>query len=536
MIPGSESGRTVVAVHRNPFDPAVCDLATIDCARPLSEIVAAAGLDPRREPVLAEVDGRFVLQREWASRDVAPGSHVHLRRLPTGGGGGGGSSGGGGKQVMAAVLTIAVTIAAFAIAGPAATFLTGATSGFLFTATSAAITAGLAIGGSLLVNSIIPPQPASLGNFSNARGVLPSASPTYSLQARGNTARLDQPIPVVYGRHILFPDFAATPYWEYADNEQYLYQLLVIGQGHHTVESIKIGTADISSFAEITTEIVEPGDDVTLFDVNVYSAPEVTGQSAKASNEVTGGVAPYVGPFPCAPSDAIATDVGIDVIMSRGLFGSDSSGSLLSKSVTWTVEAREIDSNGLPLGSWTTLASETYSAATTTPQRLSYKYALPSDGRYEVRLKRTDTKDTSFRSGHDLVWGGLRGYLEAVQSFGDVTLLAVKARATDNLSSQTSRQINVVVSRKLPVWDGASWSEPVETTSIVWVAADILRSATYGGGLADGRIDLAGLLALDAEWADRGDSFNAVFDQPSTVWEALGRVLRAGRAKSGCPK
>ena len=39
-------------------------------------------------------------------------------------------------------------------------------------------------------------------------------------------ARLDQAIPVQYGRVCAYPDFAAQPYVEYAGNEQYLYQLL----------------------------------------------------------------------------------------------------------------------------------------------------------------------------------------------------------------------------------------------------------------------------------------------------------------------
>jgi hypothetical protein len=89
-----------------------------------------------------------------------------------------------------------------------------------------------------------------------------------------------------------------------------------------------------------------------------------------------------------------------------------------------------------------------------------------------------------------------------------------------------------LVTRKLPVWDEATgWSAPQTTRSIAWALADIARSQ-YGGKLDDSRIDLAQLKALDANWQSRGDYFDAVFDQTVTVWEALSRTARCGRAVS----
>jgi len=59
------------------------------------------------------------------------------------------------------------------------------------------------LAGSAAINALLPvPKPFSL----------PNPSPTYSLQAQGNSARLEQPIPVQYGRMLAWPDFAAQPY------------------------------------------------------------------------------------------------------------------------------------------------------------------------------------------------------------------------------------------------------------------------------------------------------------------------------------
>ena len=67
------------------------------------------------------------------------------------------------------------------------------------------------------------------------------------------------------------------------------------------------------------------------------------------------------------------------------------------------------------------------------------------------------------------------------------------------------------------------------TRSIAWALADILK-ASYGAKLADERIDLSALSALDAIWTARGDTFNGVFDRKLTVWNALTQVARCGRA------
>ena len=318
----------------------------------------------------------------------------------------------------------------------------------------------------------------------------PAPSPTYSLQAQGNQARLAQPIPVVYGRHRVYPDLAAIPWAEYAGHDQYLHQLHCIGQGRYDLEQVRIEDTPIASFEEIETELVAPGDTVTLFETDVVNAPEVAGQE---------------------------------------LIGANDNGSFSARTIEWEVEARAVDDEGEAAGEWIALASESVTAAENTPQRKSYRYTVAA-GRYEVRVRRTNDKSGDARAGHEIRWAGLKNFLEDTPEFGDVTLLAVRMRATDNLSQRSARLVNVIVTRRLPVWDPETgWSAPQPTRSLAWAFADAAR-ARYGAGLADARIDLAALHALDAVWQSRGDRFDAVFDQGLTVWEALTRIARCGRA------
>ena len=73
------------------------------------------------------------------------------------------------------------------------------------------------------------------------------------------------------------------------------------------------------------------------------------------------------------------------------------------------------------------------------------------------------------------------------------------------------------------------WRDKIPTASIAWALADILK-AEYGAKLADKSIDLEALYQLDQIWTARGDKFNAVFDSKLTVYEALSRAAKVGRA------
>jgi hypothetical protein len=508
VIKGNPSA---VILLRNPFQPSQREVMMAHASQTIRQWLGTQGIAEFDQPTVCIKNGTPVLRADWA---VTPIDGVVLFiTLPQGGGGGGG----GGKNPLRTVLMIAVMVVATVYGGPL-----GASLGFSGNLATAVGSAIIMTAGSALVSALVPLPTPNMPSFAAGGGNLAQSSPTYSLQGQGNYARLAQPIPVIYGRHLVYPDLAATPYGEYQGNEQYLHQLHCIGLGEYDIEQLRIEDTPIASFVEVTYQIVPPGIAVTLFNPDVVTAPEVAGQELL--------VGTWTGGFAINPADSEVTQIGIDILLPRGLYFANDAGGLDSRSASWRVEARAIDVQGDPLGEWFTLGSESLTAATTTPQRLSYKY-LVAAGRYEVRATRLDGKDINSRAGHEVRWGEARGYLTGGITFPDnVTLLAIRMRATDNLSQRSSRLINCIVTRKLPVWSvEAGWSTPVPTRSIAWAFADILR-ASYGAKLPDARIDLAALEQLDQVWTSRGDQFDGVFDQQVTVWEALTRVARCGRA------
>ncbi|TKW61691.1 MAG: phage tail protein [Blastochloris viridis] len=498
-----------VAILYNPFQPERNKQVFKVTSQPtLREWLAGRGIEEFPLPTICVVDGEPVLRADWNTCRILPGMVVAFVALPQGGGGGG--------KILSTVLMIAVMVAApYAGAALAASMGMGAVG-------AAVMTAGVALVGSALVNILIPPPSPTMPSV-NYGGSSPS--PTYSLQAQGNQARLGEPIPVIYGRHVVYPDFASTPYAEYVGNDQFLFQLHTIGQGEYDLEQIRIEDTSITSFEEVIYEVIPPGGSVTLLEPDVVTAPEVAGQELLATAD--GGN--WVGPFSANPAETKADQIAIDIEMPRGVYYANNDGSLANKTITWQVQARLIDDEGEPVGGWVTLADETFTANTNTAQRKTYKYTATA-GRYEVRLFRTNVKDMSSRAAHEIRWVGLKARLVGSSIFEGATMLALKMRATDNLSQRSSRMINCIVTRKLPVWSPVGgWSALQPTRSIAWALADVLR-ATYGAKLADSRIDLQALYDLDQIWSVRGDTFNGVFDQKLTVWEALSRIARCGRA------
>lgn len=466
-----------------------------------------AAIDHSR--LVINVNGDFWLRAEW-SRQIPRDAVMVVMSVP---------GNGGGSNPLAMVLQIAV-IAASVFApylAPASWGLLAAGGGLSMLGAAASM--GIMIGGSLLVNALLPPVSAS----PSVTGTTPS--PTYGLQPSGNQARLLDAIPVIYGHMKSKPDLASQPYTEYVGNEQYLYELFCITQGRYQVEQILIGDTPIENFSEIAYEVVGPNQPVTLFPDNVVTSTEVAGIELKAPNDS----GDWVGPFVANPAGTIANYIGIDLVLPSGLFYANDDGSLGSLAITFEAQARRINDAGGATSDWIQLDIRELKMATSQPQQMSYRYGVDA-GRYEVRMRRTTNLNSDSRAQNRIQWAGMRAYLPSERYYGNVTLLAMRMRATNNLNNNSAHDVNVIGTRMLPIWNGSTWSEEQPTRSIAWAFSDACRNTDYSVGLPDRRVDLDTLLELDAVWRARGDEFNGVFDTKGTFWDALTTIGAAGRA------
>ena len=445
-------------------------------------------------------NGEAILQADW-NRKVASNDVVEIVHLP---------AGGGGSNPLQVILTVALVALAVWVPG-----LWGFAAG---TWQAAAISGAVMIGGSMLVNSMFPPPGADTASLTREK-----ASPNYTISAQNNGARLMEAIPVLYGQFRIYPDFAAYPYSENRGNQQYVYQLLCITQGRIDRSSLQLFIEDtpFSSFAEVEYELVEPYQPVTLFPANVVTSNAVQNLSMDANL--------VLGPFVVNAAGTTCNALAVDLVLPGGLAYVNDKGGLDKRAVSWRFSYQAIDGAGMPLGPWTDFEARHIEMSTEDPQMLTYKASVPP-GRYQVQGQRSNPEGETSRTRDKLQWGSLRGYLTSPANYGNVTLLAIAMRATNNLNSSTARRINVVAQRILPTWDPVNgWGPEVPTRNPAWAIADIIRNQDYGRGLGTSRMNIQELYRLAGVWAARGDEFNGVYDTTSQLWDALTKACRPGR-------
>ena len=386
------------------------------------------------------------------------------------------------------------------------------------------IIAGLIVGAALMyVLTPTPKPPGSIGD----------PDPVYTLRGQSNQNRFGSEIEVPYGLNRLWPSKAAREYTKFINNEQEIYLLLCLGQGFYDLDNavIQIEDTDISNFDDLEYEFYEPGDEVTLFPDNVETSGEVDDTELFGPNEPE--FDGWVGPYAAVSAGNTATKLEVDLVFPQGLYYANDEGGLDTVNVTASVEYREIDDAGDPVGAgtWSTLSSFSKTLKTNTPQRFTVS-ATVSAGRYEVRAKRTnntDTSENSHRTVEMLKWVALRAFRPSTKDYGDVTLLAIKARASNNLNGNSSNRVNVITTRKLPTWNGSSWTAPQVARSVIWAFCDVLR-ADYSLRLEDSYIDLTTLAALNTTFEAAGVYFDNVFDKKANAWAMLTSIARVANA------
>lgn len=452
-------------------------------------------------PVVCSVDGEFIPRAYWRCAP-RPGSVVVFQAVPLGG---------GGSNIMRTLLTIAVIVAAMWI--PGAVGLVGWQA--------AAATAAIQVAGTLLINALVPlPKPSS--------GNAQAGSPTYSVGLQANSARPEQASPVGYGQLFTYPDFACQPYQKFVAGEQYYHALFCVGKGSYNILRVQIGDTDIRAFKDVEFAYIGPGQASTdvaggagLVDSSMVTAIEVGGQDMQDLNPL--------GPFSACKPGAQVSKIHLDMVCGKGLGHVNGAGDMESAEVRWVVRTRLVDDEDAPLAAWAMTASETLVRSTATAVQVSYSYALPA-GRYQVSVQRASAYSDNSRDLNDLTWVGLRATLTRPGIVDpNATYVALRIRASKQLSGSSQRKVGVQWQRLLPVYNGSTWAV-AHTRSPAWALYDIWANSEYGRGISATRIDLATLYALSQVWAARQDRFDFLFDSKMTVHEAAMLIARAGRA------
>lgn len=483
-------------------------------------------------PVIAIVGDKPAV-RDLGDWDfILSGANVQFRQLAMGGGGGGGGGGSNPMQVVMQVAVIALAaVATWYVGG------TGAVLGIealgLGSLWGGLAGAGVMLLGTMLMGTLFQAKVPSLSMGQMGAYDAAKASPTYSINASGNQARLYQNEPEGFGRMKIVPDFVAQTWTQYVGNDQIGYFVYSVGRGLYEIETLQFGETvfwrdgalvDGTGYEIQDIQFALPGEAVTIFPDNVVTSNEVSGQELFAPNDAEySGV---LGPYTTNPAGTETDTLLLDFIFQQGIGYYNDSGKLLSYTVNWDVEYRRIDDFGNALSDWALLESCTYSGATLTPQRMTKTYNV-TPGRYEVRVGRTSNTRGDGRTMDSLVWGALRAMLPGTLTYPQ-SVLAFSIKASNALTQNASTQFSIIATRKLPLYDRVNkvWSEPTATRS--WAAAiSHVCKCQWGGRLADSNLDLDTLWSIDEKLQAKGWHYDSYLDGPYLVWPLLNEMCQS---------
>lgn len=236
---------------------------------------------------------------------------------------------------------------------------------------------------------------------------------------------------------------------------------------------------------------------------------------------VNGEIEPSsVGPFLASPVSEVSNYIELDFFFD-GLGRLNDSGSVSSHSVEIEIRYRRV---GTVV--WSKVR-HTFTAASLDQVGRTVPINLPSKMSVEVEVVRITAEENNLRLHEAVQWIALRSELDTVASYPDVTTMAIKIRGTSALSSSSENKLNVISTRKLPIYSNGSWSAPVATDDIDAFAAYVIKDSGY----SDSTIALDEFDRLGQVWRERGDTFSAMFDTDSQLFPVLKRVLSVGYAE-----
>jgi hypothetical protein len=463
----------------------------------IDEIMAAVGCKPGRAYFVL-LNGIEVPPQMWTRVRPKAGSEVTIKAVPLGGGGG------DSNKTLRTVLLVVIVIVALALT-IAAPYL-GPVWGIAALGAAAAIS----IGGALAINALLPPK----FNLPRERG---REEPGFSITGSRNVAAPGQAIPRVYGRHRMFPLYAARPYTEIVGEHQYLRMLFTCGMGPVEMQNFRIGETPLSDFSGVDIELREgyPSDSpLTLFGNVILE--EALSLLLKAN-------------VPQIRTTEEATDeISVDVTFPAGLF--DVGREREPRNVSWRFAYSPMGAS-----SWTTFWDGGVTADTSRPLRRGASVRVPR-GRYDVRATRLTPELGKNNIAEDLYWTALRS-IQDVDPIPDIGMskIALRIKASDQLNGVVD-QLSCLVEAQLRTWNGVAWgTTPVETRNPASAYLDVLTGSATKRPIPESRIDMAGLGAWYDACEAAGREYRAVIDYRTTIFEALQEIAVAGRASFAMP-
>ncbi len=348
-------------------------------------------------------------------------------------------------------------------------------------------------------------------------------------------------IPVILGRHLLYPDVAAKPFTSISGNQQYLHQLFCAGYNDIDIEldSIKIGDTKLTELSAtkninnilagtdgvVSLEIIKDGSSSTIYPT-VCRELTINKEVKKYLSDGTSGAIINTTPDK-------TTKISVDLIFPNGLFRYNYENKVRPEGVEYVAEYKlttEPDSSYAVLNHWA-LNEEIQSTL-----RYQANITVPS-GQYDVRVTRIST-DSSENHIDEAFWSTLKSYTDDRPVRPEVQeklcIIALKVRATDRLNGVID-QFNFIAQTNIKRYTGSGSGPSLWTKALTSNPASMflytLQGQCNSDPVADSSIDWTALEEW-YDWCDENDyTCNAVVSKSITISQLLNQIALTARAE-----
>jgi len=405
---------------------------------------------------------------------------------------------------------------------------------------------GLALGGTVLLNVNIP----SFDDYEK-----PDNDP--SVRGSKNQSRPHGRIPVLFGRHRIYPDIAANPYTSIVGSNQYLTQLFCGGYKDYVIdiESFKLGDTklvDLSATKNIQNilargdpviqmEILQNGEASVLYPHCVHeiiiNAPlqhEIDdGNGGKTSGEI----------IRTTPDNT--DEINVDIFLFNGIGKYNDKGNLEAASVEIIAYYKNVnEENYQPLGFFNS-GSNTISGSSLKTMRFQITKQGLKPGKYDVKIVR-ETADSTESKIVDSVHAGSIRAIKTKDAGGnqvrpiraerqkDLTIIALRVMATAKLNNVID-SFNYTATSKLLVHspNGSGplyWLSTAETQNPASMLLYALRGYAAQQQVDANHIDWLSIENFYAWCEEHNYSCNAYLSESVTIAELMRMIGNTARA------
>lgn len=417
-----------------------------------------------------------------------------------------------GKQVLQLV---AVAVLSYFTMGAGAAWI-GSAFG-VGAAAASAIGMGMFVAGSILINKVLGPKVPKPGEGAAA------AKEVFSLRTQRNSPRPYEPFGVLWGEMRVTPDLANQPYAWFIGDDQFLSVQLLGGVNVYSVSDLAIGDTPLSSYQEVET----------YFDGFAGHTQQTPLLYSNVDSLAGGQLVTKDGSEGWVTRTTSEGAVRVEFDVEGQLFYMNDSGNTENNSVTLDFEIQLAGSS-----TWELLASEQIISASQDTVRRSWSFPVPK-GQHSVRVRSSAAARThETRAAVNLSWVTLRTVQEDTADYSQCGRIAIKIRATGQISGALDTVRATFRAKPMPIWNGAQWvtatnranglSNPgailLQTLRGIWHDGKL----QFGFGMSDEQIDIEGLKAFMLYCQANGYTYDKWITSSMSLQDFCQEVALAG--------